>query len=300
MFCCFNARALGLSMTATRTVEIAARAGFGGVDLLVRDLLALGEDPRDLRRRMDAAGLRGGAWPLPVDWRGDPDRFRDDLAALPRYAEAAARLGLSGSGTWIRPERRVGSTHDHDLAWHLDRLGAIAEVLSDHGQSLGLEIIGVRSSRPGLDEPFLASYHTLTTILNPLRERSTNVGVLLDLFHVHAAGDELATLLANPEFGPITWVHVADLPAGHDGDLATIRDEIRGLPGESGLVPLADGLQRLARASFVGPVTVEPLQERFRQTRDDEMGIARRTLDAFQGVRPRVDDPTIREKPSPG
>ena len=40
---------------------------------------------------MDDLGLRGGAWPLPVDWRGDARRFARDLDRLPVLAEAARR-----------------------------------------------------------------------------------------------------------------------------------------------------------------------------------------------------------------
>ena len=59
---------------------------------------------------MDDLGLRGGAWPLPVDWRGPDDRFRNDLRELPRYAQAAALLGLYRTGTWVLPEVDPGVT----------------------------------------------------------------------------------------------------------------------------------------------------------------------------------------------
>ena len=75
MYASWNARAVGLSLSAIESIEVAARAGFAGVDLLVRDLSQSNTDPVELRRRMGDLGLRGGAWPLPVDWRGDAARF---------------------------------------------------------------------------------------------------------------------------------------------------------------------------------------------------------------------------------
>lgn len=104
MYASWNARAVGLSLSANESIKVAARAGFTGVDLLVRDLAESNEDPLELRSRMDDLGLRGGAWPLPVDWRGNTVRFREDIRQLPRYARTAAILGLSRTGTWVLPE----------------------------------------------------------------------------------------------------------------------------------------------------------------------------------------------------
>src|SRR5262245_3444473 len=101
MYASLNARALGLDLTAVETIGLASSAGFGGVDFLVRDLVEASIDPGSLRARMDDLGLRGGAWPLPVAWRGDAPTFAADLARLPRYAEAAQVLGLSRTGTWV-------------------------------------------------------------------------------------------------------------------------------------------------------------------------------------------------------
>ena len=104
MFRSFNARAIGLELPVGTTLELAASAGFEGVDLLVRDLLDAGDDPIEVRARMDNLGLRGGAWPLPVRWRGEPELFCGDLGRLPQLAEAASTLGLDRTGTWVMPE----------------------------------------------------------------------------------------------------------------------------------------------------------------------------------------------------
>ncbi len=117
---------------------------------------------------MDALGIRGGAWPLPVDWRsGDRDRFRRDLEQLPRLAEAAAILGLSRTGTWVMPE--IVPTPDSEreleggaikarrraISHHLEALTRIAKVLMEFDLRLGLEVIGVASFRSGRGIAFL-------------------------------------------------------------------------------------------------------------------------------------------------
>ena len=267
MFTSFNARALGLSLPAEATIDLAAAAGFGGVDLLVRDLVESGSDPAALRARMDGLGLRGGAWPLPVDWRGDEIRFRGDLDRLHRYAEAAATLGLSRTGTWVLPELPAAPPGHDPAAWrrsfvefHILRLGAIARVLAEHGTQLGLEVIGVESFRSGRGEPLFTRLgdESFGELLRELRRQTPGVGVLVDAFHLYAAGEPMAVgWLWGVE--SVVWVHVADVPAAADPDRAALRDQERGLPGEVGAIDTAGLLHGLARRGYDGPVTAEPM-----------------------------------------
>jgi sugar phosphate isomerase/epimerase len=259
MWASFGARAIGLDLTAAATIDAAAAAGFDAVDLLVRDALASGGSLGDLRRRMEDRGLRGGAWPLPVAWRGEAARFAADLRDLPRYARAAAELGLRATGTWVLPETPPdGRGRAEPIELHLRRLGAVARILDDHGSRLGLEAIGVASFRSGRGVPLVTRLADLDPLLGPLREERPNVGLVVDAFHLHAAGEPAeAALLWGVE--RVVWVHIADLPAGAPPDRAAIRDDQRGLPGESGAVEARGLLQLLARAGYEGPVTVETL-----------------------------------------
>ena len=265
MFASYNARAIGHVLPARAAIELAAAAGFGGVDLLVRDLVDAGESPEELRSRMEDLGLRGGAWPLPVDWRGEEGPFRRDLARLPRLAEVAATLGLDRTGTWVLPEtprapRTAAGRAAHlreVVALHQDRLGAIARVLGSFGCRLGLEVIGVAASRTGRGLPFVHRLADLDAVLGNGPDGTSVPGIVLDAFHLHAAGEDVAQILTWAA-GRIVWVHVADLSAGADRDLRQIRDDRRGLPGESGAVAVADLLHLLAAMGYDGPVTAEP------------------------------------------
>lgn len=268
MYSSFNARALGLDLTASEAIELAAPAGFGGVDLPVRDLVDSGGDPRAVRGRMDELGLRGGAWPLPVAWRDEDDsgRFERDLARLPRYAAAAAELGLERTGTWVMPETptRPGPEVSVEAylasvaAFHVARLGAIARVLAPFGIRLGLEPIGVASSRSGRGLPFVTRLAELKRHLQPLWRAEPNVGLLIDAFHLYAADDDPRPALAHGA-REVAWVHVADLPRSASSDRAAIQDQQRGLPGEHGAVDCSRLLKWLASAGYDGPVTVETM-----------------------------------------
>ena len=258
---------MGLDLSAEETIEIAAKAGFDGVDLLIRDIVESGADVDELRRRMDDLGLRSGGWPLPVNWRNDAETFESDLKRLPRLAEAAARLGFYHTGTWVRFEsdpieaEALGDEMARErvveeaTARQMERLGRIARILNDHGSRIGLEIIGPRGERTRRGVPLVGTYAELARRFGPLRDEHANVGVLVDAFHLFAAGEDLGDALA---WGPssVVWVHLAD-PARRDR--RTLRDVERALPGESPPSPCASLLTALAQIGHQGPVTVEPL-----------------------------------------
>ena len=260
MFTSFNARAVGLSqLSALATIGYAAGAGFEGVDLLIRDIDAFDEDPKEIRSRMDQLGLRGGAFPLPVDWRGDEAAFRSGLDHLRRLADLAADLGMTRTGTWVMPELPEGEIGRAEVAdLHFRRLGEVARILDARGIRLGLEVIGVESFRSGRREPFVARLGDLDRELGAIWGEAPNIGILLDAFHLHAADEPIEAGLAWG-IGRVVWVHVADLPPGFSGDRSAIDDSERGLPGEHGAIDVRGFLRRLATEGYDGPVTAEPL-----------------------------------------
>jgi sugar phosphate isomerase/epimerase len=295
MFTSFNARAVGLSgLSAEQTVDLAASSGFEAVDLPVRDLVRSGVDPASIRSRMDRRGLRGGAFPMAVDWRGDEPTFRRGLDELPGLARAAAILGLTRTGTWVMPETPDLVTDRREVAaLHIRRIGAIARVLGDHGIRVGLEVIGVESSRTGRGVPFVSRLSDLDRELGPIWSEATNLGILLDVFHLHAAGEPIEAGLA---WGVdrVVWAHVADLPASATNDRSKIIDSDRGLPGERGVVDVGGFLRRLEGEGYEGPVTVEPLAGCRSLAGLEAWEIARRVKAALDEFWPRPGDATDR------
>lgn len=266
MFASFNARALGLDLPAHETIDLAAEAGFPGVDLVVRNIVERGEDPGELRKRLDDRGLCGGAWPLVVHWRGDRERFDRELELLPRLAETAAILGLYRTGTWVLPEA-IGRSEtvadptaqrDAVVRWHRERLGPIARILGEHGTRLGLEAIGVESFRTGRGPRFVTRTAELDVLIGEPWDEAPTPGIILDAFHLYAAAEAAGPILARGS-DRVVWVHVADLPGPGPWDRGAIRDPERGLPGEHGAVPNPEVLRLLAHHGYDGPVTAEPL-----------------------------------------
>jgi sugar phosphate isomerase/epimerase len=292
MFASWNARAVGLQIPARETIEIAAGAGFGGVDLLVRDLAQSGVDPDELRRRMDDLGLRGGAWPLPVDWRGSEDRFRDDLRELARLARVATRLGLTRTGTWVMPEcptleasgRGAVNSFRRTLDLHRHRLGRIAAILADEGIRLGLEIIGPAAARAATKPPFVHRYTDLAETFQDLRRHRSNVGMLVDSFHLFAAREEPSAGLLWGIDG-VVWVHLAD---AINPDRSVLEDGQRALPGETGLTACHTLLELLQELGYTGPITAEPLTRCRSLAGIGPTEAARRTRAAIDSLWPRL------------
>ncbi len=85
------------------------------------------------------------------------------------------------------------------------------------------------------------------------------MGILLDAFHLDAAEESIEAALSGG-IEEVVWVHVADLPADFTGDRRTIRDDDRGLPGESGKVDVAGFLRMIQQRGYEGPVTAEPMR----------------------------------------
>ena len=65
MYASFNARAVGLALSAEATIDLAAAAGFGGGDLLIRDLADAGDDGCNRTHARDYAAFLGPLFPEP-------------------------------------------------------------------------------------------------------------------------------------------------------------------------------------------------------------------------------------------
>ena len=283
MYASFSARAVGLpDLPAMTTIEIAAAAGFAAIDLVIHDLIRSDVNLDEIRTRMDDRGLRAGAFPIMMNWRGDEASFRRDLAELPRIARAASALGFCRTGTWVMPETpamppagvATGSFRAEIAAFHVDRVGAIARVLADHGIQIGLEVIGVATFRRGVGVEFVTRLGELSPILDGLR-LLPNVGLVADVWHLYAAGENLDAALS---WGAdrVVWAHVAGLPRGGTSERSNLIDHQRGLPQPCGAIDSQGFLAMLADAGYLGPVMAEPLGECADLSGEPPIEIARR------------------------
>jgi sugar phosphate isomerase/epimerase len=120
----------------------------------------------------------------------------------------------------------------------------------------------------------------LAPLVEDLRRESGNAGILLDLFHAHAAGERIEDLVRQ---GPVIWVHAADV--GMAG--VPTSDEQRTWPAPEGGAGLADAFRTLALAGYAGPVTLETFRPSVAFARGNPDDTAARAACALGSVRPR-------------
>ena len=248
--------------TAMRYAQLGAFEGleFGAPG--VADLID-GIGAEAVKKMFADAKIKAAAWGLPVDWRSTDENWKRDLAKLGRAAKAARSLGTDRCFTWVMP---CSNERELEANWkfHVERFKPIAQTLGEHGQRLGLEFIGPKTLRQSQKFPFIWK---MGDMLRLAREIGPNVGLLVDCWHwytSHASIEDLKKLRAQD----VVYVHVNDAPRGIDVDQQI--DNVRALPGETGVIDIAGFLNALKSIGYDGPVTPEPFKDELKQLPSDE------------------------------
>jgi sugar phosphate isomerase/epimerase len=248
MFMTLNAPAIGLrDLDLPALIALAARTGFRGIDFDIRTAEA--HAPAQLRDLLAGAGILAAAWGLPVE--GVQSEWQVDLDALSRRSALAERLGARRCATWV-PSWHDSRPLEENAAFHVEALTPVARILSDHGIALGLEFLGPATLLQGHAHAFL---RTMPAMLDLAREIGPNVGLLVDAWHLHASGGSLADL-ARMSARDIVHVHISDAPRGIPRE--ALQDQVRCLPGETGVIDIVGFLRTLAAIGYEGPVVTEP------------------------------------------
>ena len=261
MFKNLNPGALGLRAPFSETVELARVGSFQGVDLDPFEMQEVLEarSVDEVRSLVKERGLKWGGWGLPVNFRGDEKTFRESLNGLPSLAETARELGCLRVFTWIMPFSDE-MPFEENFALHATRLGSVAEILDDHECVLGLEFVAPKTSRVNHKYEFI---HDMEGILE-LRDavQTGNVGLLLDCWHwytSHGTLDQIGRLKDRD----VVYVHVNDAPPGIPIDEQI--DNVRRLPGETGVIDIVGFLKTLKQIGYDGPITPEPFEKRLKE-----------------------------------
>jgi len=254
MFSTLAPNVLPLRAPFRRQLELAQNNGFDALDLPIAHMLLMRRrsEPEELKQKFSRHGLRCGGWQLPFNQEGDQAEFSAGLKRLPRVAELASALGSPWCFSWIEPFSDELDFAEN-TARYVERMRLIADVLGAYDCRIGLEPIGPKTLLIGRPHPFV---HTIPMALDLLAEIDRpNVGLLLDSFHwytSHGSVAELKTLKASQ----VVYVHLNDAISGIDVDEQL--DQVRLLPGASGVIDLVAFLKTLEEIGYDGPVAVEP------------------------------------------
>jgi sugar phosphate isomerase/epimerase len=258
MFRSLSPGALGIGgLSFEEGMDLAKATGFQGFDADIGYLAKLVEEKSvDYVKKMFAdKGLKMGAWGLPMNWRATGDEYKKGLENLERFAKVGQAIGCTRLATWILPfsdETPLKENFD----FHVKQFKPISEILTKYGCSLGLEFIGPTTMRVGKKYEFV---YTMGGMLELCDAIGGNMGLLLDAWHwytSHGTLDELKKL--KPE--QVVHIHINDAPAGIPIDEQV--DNVRCLPGETGVIDLVGFLKCLAAIGCEAPVTPEPFSKK--------------------------------------
>ena len=260
MFRSLGPGAIGIRASLTEGLELAKAADFQGLDINIGEVAGLVEERSAdyVKGLFDDAGLKMGAWGLPVNWRGDEAELKQGLERLRGLAKVGQSLGCTRLSTWIPPASE-DKPFKENFDFHVQRFRPIGEVLSEYGCQLGLEFIGPKTSRAGRKYEFVYTMEGMLELCDKIG--TGNMGLLLDAWHwytSHGTLDDLKKLTADQ----VVHVHINDAPAGIPVDEQI--DNIRRLPGETGVIDLVGFLKCLDEIGYEGPVTPEPFSDKIR------------------------------------
>ena len=131
--------------TQSELNALAHRHGYESVEPRSRELATMSnaqvsEVLNDLKKK----DLLWAAAGLPVDFRKDEARFREDLEKLPRIAAGLKGAWVERVGTWLSPSHGE-LTYLANFKQHAARLREVAKILDDEGLRFGLEYVGTQS-----------------------------------------------------------------------------------------------------------------------------------------------------------
>lgn len=230
LYCLNTATIRAHKLGIVREVEIAAKAGYGGIEpwvATIADYVKGGGSLAELRRRIDDSGLRVCSLIGFAEWAVDDDSKRaSGLEQAAKDMEWAATLG---SPLIAAPPAGVKAPLEHAKA--VDRYAALLKVGAKAGVRPQLEFWGASKSLNRLG-PCAAI---------ALATGNPKACVLSDIYHMFRGGSDFG-LLRQLGHGMLPLVHINDYPAEPMRERQTDADRV--YPGD-GVAPLSPILRDL-------------------------------------------------------
>ncbi len=248
-------------------IEVAAAAGFDGIEVWMRDVHAHVNDGGDLdalRRRVDDLGLRVENGIGFAEWIVDDDQTRH--AALESVRRDMAALVTLGCGRLAAPPAGAVEAPEIDVDAVARRFDALCDVGVEVGVVPQLELWG-----------FSANMSRVSDVIAVLDAAGRPTSpVLLDAYHLIKGGSGLGAVASFVD-RTLEVFHVNDLPAGIErGDLV---DADRVLPGEGDL-DLASAVRELGGRTGEIVMSLELFDRRLWNS--DPTVVAGRSIDALR------------------
>jgi sugar phosphate isomerase/epimerase len=247
MYVSMNGSLTGGKVGWPEFARLAARTGFGGVDVNLAAAMKEGADAT--RALFGELGIKPSNGNLPVTFSRDEQAFQTSITKLDEVAAFCAAIQCPTLLGILPPASQTPKTELRKIV--KDRLSAVSEILLRSNLRMALEFLGPLHFRTAQPHEFI---WRMDEALEFSKECGPNVGLLLDVWHWHHAGATIADVFAAGT-ARIFHVHLSDcpkLPADQ------VRDNQRVLPGE-GVIDLVGFFQALKKIGYHDGVSPEPI-----------------------------------------
>lgn len=238
-----------LSGSLTEKLTAAARAGFDGIEIFENDLLASPLTPEQIRALCADLGLSIDLYQPMRDIEGVP---ADEFARNLRRAEHKFRLMRRLGADTVLVCSSVSPSASDDDALAADQLRQLASCAADHGIRVAYEALAWGRHVNTYDH----AWRIVEAADHPA------LGVCLDSFHILAKGSDPKGIDDIPG-EKIFFLQLADAPRLAMDVLQWSR-HYRCFPGQGDL-DIAGLLERVLRAGYRGPLSLEVFNDVFRQ-----------------------------------
>ena len=245
MFVALSSALTGNKVQWPESVRLAARVGYGGIDLNLTPAMKEGADAT--RSLLTELKMRTSFCSLPVNPTGTEEIFLKGMSTLDDAAKFVSAVGC-GRMMMVLP---TSSTTPADELHKLlkDRLTAVAEVLARNNVRLGLEFLGPLMFRTRAPHEFIWRMNDAVAFA---KEIGPNIGVVLDAWHWHHSGATVDDIIAAGKSRIVT-IHLSDAAKMAPED---VKDNQRLLPGD-GIINLVGFFQALEKIGYEDGVSPE-------------------------------------------
>jgi sugar phosphate isomerase/epimerase len=237
-------------------VAAAAAAGFGGIGVAIEDYAdcrARGVSDSEMRRILDANGIRAVELEFLQDWWQQGERGRRARASEDLFYAAADALGARHINVGSVGPR--GSLPALEIV--AEHFAALCDRAADHGLLVAFEFL------PWSDVPDAATAGRLIELAN-----RKNGGILIDTWHYFRGAANPAQVRSVPA-DRFFVIQFDDADAGPVGGYMEDTTQRRRLPGQ-GAFDLVGFIQMLDEMGVKAPVSVEILSDEQRSRSLDE------------------------------
>jgi 2-keto-myo-inositol isomerase len=268
-FCLNLATIMGHKLPLDEEIEVAAKAGWGGIEPWIRNIRRYVEEGgsiKDLRKRIDDLGLTMVSAIGFVSWAIDDDAKRAE--GLERFKEEMDLVGQLGGKHIAASPAGINRTPGVDLFKVAERYRALLDLGRRMGVIPQLEIWGSAQTLGTVGEAALVA----------CQADHPDACLLLDAYHMYKGGSgfECLKLLSGAKMHEF---HVNDYP--DDPPWEEINDSHRVYPGD-GVCPLPSVLEVLYETGFRGMLSLEVFNRGYWE--QDVLEVAKTGLEKTKAV----------------